>query len=162
MTEALGAHGAGVWSLSCVYAEVGLEVLQAVEVSVALCAAEGAAARRVKLQSAPLPSSCGRRTTLLVLLLALAGVPPQQAGQVEGLAAELAGVHVADGVAGPHVDSISLWTKLWGQSRFFQLEDGKLRREGGKICGRWKAWGHVWRMSCKKIKKNSILKLQEI
>lgn len=120
------------------YAKVGLEVLHAVELSVALCAAEGAAARWVKLKS-PLASCYRLLTTLLELLLALAVVPPQQAGQVEGLTTGLAGVEVADSVAkaaaGPHVDSINLWRGFWDGSWFRQLEDGELRGEGWKVCG---------------------------
>lgn len=127
MTETLGADRAGVRPLSRVDAKVSLEVLHAVELSVALCAAERAAARRVNLQSGP-PASChGLLTTLLELLLALAVVPPQQAGQVERLTAGLAGVEVGEGVdevaAGPHVDSVNLWRGFWDGTWFCQLED---------------------------------------
>lgn len=98
------------------YAKVGFEVLHAVELSVALRAAEGATARWVELQSGSLASCYRLLTTLLELLRALAVVPPQQAGQVEGLIAELAGIVVGYGVAevaaGPHMDSINLWGGL--------------------------------------------------
>lgn len=59
MAETLGADRAGVRPLSRVDAKVSLEVLHAVELSVALGAAEGAAARRVELQSGPLASVSG-------------------------------------------------------------------------------------------------------
>lgn len=49
VTETHRADRAGVGSLSCVDAKVSLEVLHTVELSVALCAAEGAAAWRVEL-----------------------------------------------------------------------------------------------------------------
>ncbi len=106
---------------------MSLEVLHAVELSVALCAAEGAAARRVNLQSGP-PASCYRLlTTLLGFLLALTVVPPQQAGQVERLTAGLAGVEVGEGVdevaTGPYVDSVNLWRGFWEGAWFCQLED---------------------------------------
>lgn len=115
VTETLGADRAGVRPLSGVDAKVSLEVLHAVELSVAHCAAEGAAARRIKLQSVP-PASCyGLLKTRLELLLALAGVPPQQAGQVERLTAELAGVEVdvAEVAAGPYMDAVNLWRGFW-------------------------------------------------
>lgn len=106
---------------------MSLKVLHAVELSVALRALEGAAARWVKLQSGPLASISGLLITLLELLLALAVVPPQQAGQVECLATILAGVVVGEGVAeaaaGPHMDSINLWRGFWDGSWFCHLED---------------------------------------
>lgn len=94
MTETLGADRAGVGPLSRVDAKVSLEVLHAVELPVALHAAERAASRWVKLQSGPLASRYRLLTALLELLLALAVVPPQQAGQVESLTAGLAGIEV--------------------------------------------------------------------
>lgn len=122
MTETLGAYRAGVRPFSCVDAKVSLEVLHAVELSIALCAAKGAASWWVKLHSAPLASIEGLLKTLLELLLALAEVPPQQAGQGERLAAGLAGVEVGVGVAevaaGPHMDSIDLWRGFWDGSWF--------------------------------------------
>lgn len=125
VTETRGADRAGVRSLSCVDAKVSLEVLHAVELSVAHRAAEGAAARRVKLQPGPPASCCGLPTALLELLLTLAVVPPQQAGQVERLTAGLAGVEdgVAGVAAGPCMDSINMWRGFWDGSWFCQLED---------------------------------------
>lgn len=106
---------------------MSLEVLHAVELSVALCAAERAAARWVKLQSGPLTSRYRLLATLLELLLALAVVPPQQAGQVERLTTGLAGIDVGEGVAevaaGPYVDSVNLWRGFWDGSWFSWLED---------------------------------------
>lgn len=106
---------------------MGLEVLHAVELPVALRAAKGAAARWVKLQSGPLASCYRLLKTLLELLLALAVVPPQQAGQVESLTAGLAGIEVGDGVAevaaGADMDSKNLWGSFLDGSRFNQLED---------------------------------------
>lgn len=104
---------------------MSLEVLQAVELSIALSAAEGAAARGEKLQFGPLVSIY-RRIAVLKPLLALAVVPPQQAGQGERLAAGLAGVEVGGGVAEvatiPPVD-ITLWGGFWDGSWFCQRED---------------------------------------
>lgn len=108
VTEALGAHRAGVGPLPRVDAKVSLEVLHAVELPVAHSATEGAAARRVKLQPAPPASHRRLRDALLGPLLALAGVPPQQAGQVEHLATVLAGVRVAQGAAGLNLDPVDL------------------------------------------------------
>lgn len=102
---------------------MSLEVLHAVELSVAHGAAEGATARRVQLQSGPPASRYGLLTTLLELLLALAVVPPQQAGQVEHLTTVLAAVSVAEVAVGPYVDSINLWRGFWDGSWFCQLED---------------------------------------
>lgn len=124
VTETLGAHRAGVGPLPCVDSKVSLEVLHAVELPIAHSATEGAAARRVKLQSAPPASHRWLRNTLLGPLLALAGVPPQQAGQVEHLATVLAGVTVARGAAGPNLDPVDLWRRFcWGGGGFCQLED---------------------------------------
>lgn len=124
VTETLGAHRAGVGPFPRVDAKVSLEVLHAVELPVAHSATEGAAARRVKLQSALPASHCRLRDALLGPLLALAGVPPQQAGQVEHLAAVLAGVRVAQGAAGPNLDPVDLWRCFcWGGGGFCQLED---------------------------------------
>ncbi|TNN69468.1 hypothetical protein EYF80_020302 [Liparis tanakae] len=65
--------------------------------------------------------------TLLQLLLTLAVVPPQQTGQLERLAAGLAGVEVGQGVAEvaarPHVDSVDLRWVFRDGRRFWQLED---------------------------------------
>jgi len=94
VAETLGADGAGVRPLARVDAKVSLEVLHAVELAVAHGAAEGAAARRVQLQPDPLASIHGRLPALLQLLLTLAVVPPQKTGQLERLAAGLAGVEV--------------------------------------------------------------------
>lgn len=102
---------------------MGLEVLHAVELSVALCTAEGAAARWVKLQPGPL-ASCHR---LLTLLLTLAVMPPQQAWQVESLTTGLAGIEVGNGVAeitaGADMDSKNLLGGFLDGSRFCQLKD---------------------------------------
>ncbi|KAA8595120.1 hypothetical protein FQN60_012255 [Etheostoma spectabile] len=69
----------------------------------------------------------GGRKSLQIqpLLLALAKVPPQQAGQRECLATGLAGVEVgvAEIAAGPYTDSIDLWRGFWDGSWFCQLED---------------------------------------
>lgn len=125
---------------------MSLEVLHAVELSVAHSAAEGATARRVKLQPGP-PASCFRLlTTLLELLLTLAVVPPQQAGQVEHLTTVLAGVSVAEATVGPCMDFINLWRGFWDGS-------GQVCRKGRKNCG-WRGRGcHIWRMNCVKGKK---------
>lgn len=110
MPETLGADGAGVRPLSCVDAKVRLQVLQAVELSVAHRAAERAATGGVKLQSGPLAPGHGRLRAILEPLLALAVVPPQQAGQVEGLPTVLTAVRgVVEAAAGPDVHSKSLW-----------------------------------------------------
>lgn len=117
---------------------MSLEVLHAVELSTAHIAAEGAAARRVQLQSGPAAPRHGLLTKLLELLLALAVVPPQQAGQVEHLTTVLAGVSMADIVAGPYVDTVNLRRGLWDGSWFSQLEDVReVRGKGGKICVWW-------------------------
>lgn len=108
MAETLEAHGAGVWSLSGVDAQVSLQVLQAVEFSVAHGAAEGAAARGVKLQPGPRASSHGRLTALLGPLAALTVVSPQQAGHGEGLTAELARGKGRDAAARFGVESMNL------------------------------------------------------
>lgn len=112
-------------------AEVGLEVLHAVKLSVTLGAAEGAAAGRVEQQSGPLSPRHGLlRTLLLELLLALVVMAPQQAGKVEGLSAELTGVGVGDGVAEVaatlDMDSINLWPGFWDGSCLCWLKDGEL------------------------------------
>lgn len=94
---------------------MGLEVLQAVEVSVALGTVERAAARRVELELGSLGPHYRLPAALLQLLLALSVVPAQLAGLVEGLAADLAGMEAAGGLAGvtarPDLDSVHLW---WG------------------------------------------------
>lgn len=153
MAKTLGAHGAGVRSLSRVDAKVCFEVLHAVELAVALCAAERAAARWVKLQPGPLASCYSLLTALLDLLLALAVVTPQQAGQGEALTTGLARVVgvdvVAVGAPDPDMDSINLWGGFRYRSWFCQLEDGEVGGEGWKICVWWKACSHVWKMSCK-------------
>lgn len=122
MTETLGAHRAGVRPLSRVDAKVSLQVLHAVKLTAAHSAAEGAAARRVKLQPGPPASRFRLLTKLLELLLALAVVPAQQAGQVENLTAVLAGVSVAETAVGTYMDSINLWRGFWDGSWFWQLE----------------------------------------
>lgn len=138
MAETLGAHRARVRPLSCVDAKVSLQVFHAVELSTAHSAAEGAAARRVQLQSGPPASHHGLLTELLELLLALAVVPPQQAGQVEHLTTVLAGVSMADIAVGPHVDSINLRRGLWDGSWFCQLENvWEVQGKGRKICVWW-------------------------
>lgn len=112
VAETLGADGAGVRSLPRVDTKVGLQIFQAVELSVTHGAAEGAAARWVKLQLGPCASWYRQRTTLLEPLAALTVVPPQQAGQVEGLTAELTcvdGSHVTDR---PDMDSVDLGRSL--------------------------------------------------
>ena len=98
MAETFGADRTGVRPLSCVNAKVCFQILHAVELPVADCAAEGAAARRVKLQPSLFASCDGRLTALLEAVLALAVMPPQQAGQLEGLTAELTGVDVGKSV----------------------------------------------------------------
>lgn len=138
MTETLGAHRAGVRSLSRVDAKVRFEVLHAVELSVAHRTAERAAAWWVELQSGPVASCYSLLTALLELLLALAIVPPQQTGQREALTAGLASVVggevVAVGAPDPNMDSINLWRAFRYGSWFHQLEDGEVRGEGWKIC----------------------------
>lgn len=108
MAEALGADGAGVWPLSCVDAEVSLEVFHAVELSVAFHAAEGTAARWVKLQPGSLASCSRLLETLLVPQLALAVVLSQQAGQVESQTTVLTGIQVDEVTAGSIPDYINL------------------------------------------------------
>lgn len=127
MPETFGADRAGVRPLSRVDAKVSLEVFHAVKLSVAHCAAEGAAARWVKLRPGPLASRYGLLTVVLGLLRALAVVPPQQAGQVERLTAGFAGVEAGDGVAEvaacAYMDPINLWRGFWDGGWFCQLED---------------------------------------
>lgn len=153
MTEALGAHRAGVWSLSRVDAKVCFEVLHAVELSVAHRTAERAAAWWVKLQPGPLASCDSLQTALLELLLALAVVPPQQTGQREALTAGLASVAggevVAVGAPDPNMDSIHLRRGFGDGSRFCQLEDGEVRGEGWKSCVWWDVCSYAQRWNCK-------------
>lgn len=100
-------------------AKVSLEVLHTVELSVADGAAERAAARREKLQSASPAARQRLLIILLELLLALPGVLPQQAEQLERLTAAFAGIRAAEPAARPtagHVTSISLRRGFWGRN----------------------------------------------
>lgn len=130
---------------------MSLQVLHAVELSVALGTTKRAAAWREQLQFGPLGSWDRRLKTLLELLLALAIVSPQQAGHMECLTTEFTGMEVGEGVAeaavGSDVDSISLWRGFLDGSGLLQLEDAwKVRGKRWWIYG-WKdAHGHVWSM----------------
>lgn len=112
VAETLEAHRAGVRPLSGVDAQVGLQVFQAVELSAAHGTAEGAAARGVQLQPSSRTPRYGWQTALLEPLAALAVVSPQQAGQGEGLTAELARGNGGNAAVCFDVESVDLRKNL--------------------------------------------------
>lgn len=145
VAERHGAHRAGVRPLSRVDAQVGLQVLHAVEVPGAHGAVEGAAPGGVELELAAGAhggAGLGRLGALLVRpLLTLAVVPAKLAGLLEHLAAGLAHVDVGGELggggcgAGPGLDPVQLWWG-WDASGLLGLEEaGELGGEGWKGAG---------------------------